>query len=475
MIDIRNPFPGGLQGIQALLGSYASPEAAERDIFRSPHGRDYVEDEYRRLTGDEFANPYADASRSRDAEVMNAVAGGASFAFGGSSGPQMLIPPTAIPSQSSPTTSRRRANGLVASNPEVATLQSDPYEEALARPSLQFSAAVGANPFAEGKDMINPDLSPSDRIQRNRANTAGGAAAELWQHYAKNAPELLRPPTTSDQSLEFDDKGKPIAGDVLHRKLFDDPKFQNLLRTNRTQAANFYKAVTDRDLATDIQMQGGRQASMQKAQQSLVDEFNQKNGRFDPYTGEATMTRQVADPLNPGQFKDVEMPVGDAMKAAVSRYYTARTDQPLPQGFDVSGAGSITAEQQMALRQRMKQLKAENPNVPDNAIMMLAQKELFGVGGRPAAPPSKMGAAASAIDTMITGAINKGFVDPMNQSRFVELPRATTFAEKNRTFGDDIGDFFYGAADTYNDFSLRDYMTRGLESRGYKRVKRNER
>lgn len=345
-----------------------------------------------------------------------------------------------------------RTIGLAQPNVDV-----NRFDRALAHPSLQLP-----------DDPSNPDFSD---IQRRRAANAGDAAANLYSYYKKNKPELLTPPITNNQSLEYDATGKPIAGNVLHAKLFNDPRFQNLLTTNPQQAHDFYKSVTDRDLTADVKMQGGRTASLQKAEQSMIDDFNKNGGDFDPYTGEPFETRQVADPTSPGSFQTVRTPLSLAKKTALKKagVFEARTGIKSPQPYDVSSAGAIRPDQQNKLRETMGRLRAkpENTNKTDPEIQLLAQREMFGVA--PGTGTGKWARAFNAIDDVTTGLANKVVIDNVNsllsksgldptgqlhiepavpyrnQNRGLNLPNLTGIGDRIKTEAGYVGDYFTAA------------------------------
>lgn len=339
----------------------------------------------------------------------------------------------------------------------VATLQPprNRFLDALSHPSLQLP-----------DDPSNPDFSD---IQRRRAANAGGAAAQLYSYFKENKPELLTPPVTNNQSLEYDAAGKPIAGNVLHAKLFNDPRFQTLLTTNPQQAHNFYKSVTDRDLTADIQMQGGRTASLQKAEQAMIDDFNKNGGDFDTYTGEPFETKQVADPTSPGSFQTVRTPLSLAKRTALKKagVFEARTGIKTPQPFDVASAGALKPEQQNQLREEMGRQKIANPSKTDAEIQLLAQRKIFGVA--PAESTGKWARAFNAIDDVTTGLANKVVIDNVNsllsksgidpsgqfhiepavpyrdQGRGLSLPNLTGLGSRIKEEAGYVGDYFTAA------------------------------
>lgn len=393
--DINNPIRGGVGTINNLIGSYASPEAAQADLeTNAPEGINYLRNQYQGLTGDAFADPFVDAGRVRSSAMTQAALQGASIATGGRSGGELLAPPRPMIAMNAAASPINMTTYGGSTGPQVATPQHNPLDH----PELQL-----------------PDTTDSNfrKVQQMRVSQVGGNASALFQDYAHNKPSLLTPPVGHDQSLEFDDKGRPIAGDVLHKDLFNDPKFKSFLKTQPNEARGFYESITGRDFNADLQMQVAHEQSVTKTQQGILAEFR-KTGDFDPITGEPFKTKQVADPLNPGEYKTVPIPLSYEEKAVLAKKgaLEGQTGIPRPAAFDVSSAGTnVTPDEASKLRSKMIELRKQ---FPDDSIERLLQRARGAIAGT-VGSPSKLHTANLAVANLGRTMLNEGLVDSVNR------------------------------------------------------------
>lgn len=407
--DINSPLRGGVNDINNVIGAYASPEAAQTDLeANAPQGTEYLRKQYRGLTGDEFADPFQDASRVRTAALTDAAMNGASLAVGGRMGGEVLMAPP-IAAEAAPTVGRRR----------------------LLQPAAAAANAVTTYGGSTGPQVMGPPMNPLDRpelqlpdtsddnfskVQQMRISQIGGDASALFQNYAHNNPSLLKPPITHDQSLEYDDKGRPIAGDVLHKDLYNDKKFQMFLRSNPNEAYAFYKGVTGRDLTGDMHMQIAHEQSVTKRHTAAIDKFSEQGGSFDEVTGEPYTTKLAKDPNDPfgppvtTRNYDLSYETKQLLKNSTA--YKTATGIDQPEAANMQGAGGpLSPDQEDKLRTGMVTEAKLHPENSRQQNELAVRRRLFGVesGNAPPSLLSRFAAANTGFgNAILRPAINLG-------------------------------------------------------------------
>lgn len=360
-IDVNRPFPGGLQGIGAFIGRYGSPEAAESDLqFNQPNGaRNFITDNYTRLTGDYFADPFKDAAKQRDLALMSTIDAGKGIGAAGT--PQGSIS-VAAGGTLGPSILGIGSNSPLQQGPGLATLQ--PLSTQPHTPDT-FGMAMVNNPLAN--DLSN---------QQRRVNETGDAGVQLYSHLKESNPNALSPLSHDNQMLQLDEKGHPVAGNVLNQDLFNDPRFQTLYKTNPVQAKKIYQAIHGRDLDQDMAMQAAHEGAVNKSDRDVIDQFK-KSGDFDEF-GEPYIRQMVSDPFNPGQQKESQRPLSFFEKKVLAKNGTLQnlTGQEAPKGMDLSSAGNLTPEEKAQL---IKNYKQTNPKDPP-AVRMLQARKASGAG-----------------------------------------------------------------------------------------------
>lgn len=87
--------PTSMEAIQAYMGGFASPEAAERATPLG--GAEFLRNQYGVLTGNAFSDPFEDARYAHDRQIATASANGALVAVGSNTGSRIIGMPPAAP------------------------------------------------------------------------------------------------------------------------------------------------------------------------------------------------------------------------------------------------------------------------------------------------------------------------------------------------------------------------------------------
>jgi hypothetical protein len=330
--------------IAAAIGGYETPEAAEMD-FRSnaPRGMQYLTNQYQRLTGDAFADPFEDAKKQRSEAMVHAAMSGASVATGSNTGMRLLgmrdiggIPsiPTTTPLGS--TASARRP---------VATLQqptnSPPVGPALL-PSLAGNVDVrnealrnmltnkGQLYRLQEKDMQIPDVIDDNfyNVLQKRANLLN-----VGSEFSKIPAQLLTASASTSDDSRFDktQAGKTVGMDI-HPIAYDD-NFQELTRREPEKASALYHAVTNRDYDTDVKAKSQLLTEQRGDRRKLIEGI--KGLEADPVTGDLYKVVERTDPL--GQVQRQRVQISPLEKAAIE----AEGGTKRIYGVDLPGRGGL--------------------------------------------------------------------------------------------------------------------------------------
>ena len=363
-----NPFefnvnePTSLDRINSYVGSYASPEAAATDTQENaPAGYDYLTNQYQRLTGDYFADPFQDAAKARDAALSSQIGAGRigtgpalSVATGGGMGPRVLgaVAPTPIPP---PEGTSGPPNLLPTSVVTHATAAAQAARETLKNPEYQLPA-----------DPTHPDFGSA---QARRASLLG--VRDIFDELQRRNPDATKLVDPTDPALEVDDKGRPVAGDVLNAQLFNDPKFSYLRSTDPEKANRIYQALFDRNLNQDVEAQVAANVGRTNTRKEILKDVT-KTLFFDPVTQKPLLRTYKRDPITgdsvegpPRELSAVEQNAIDQEGGFHSVF-----------GFEPPKKANLTFDEEQLIRQRVQQLKDKNPNVPESALVLQARKEL---------------------------------------------------------------------------------------------------
>lgn len=371
-VNTNGPMPGNFAGIDAVLSPYNTGEAAESDFSRAPQARNYLNTQYQALTGDAFADPIEDNKRRRFAAIMSTIDRGktigpsgmpistVSTASGSNLGPSILgVSPNSPLIQGPPSAGT--------SNESVATLQSNPQQQ---QPNY-FDMAMSRNPLPEeGSKYLG--------TQKRRIAETGTYGIALFNALKSDNQDALIPKDYSKQELQLDEKGHPVAGNVLNKDLYNDPRFQQLLKIQPDVAHKFYRAIYGRDLAQDITMQAAHEASVNKSDRDVLDKFK-TSGDFDQVTGEPFIRQMINDPLNPGHQTEVKRPLSFYEKKVLDKPGAMEnlTGQSRPAGMDVTSAGTnLTPQEQTQVRSKVAEFRAQFPNDPPAKLLLRARQAL---------------------------------------------------------------------------------------------------
>jgi hypothetical protein len=345
MPTINLQGPASFGAINSVISQYATPDAAESDLFfNAPRGRNFLVDRYRQLTGDYFADPFEDARQRyadrRMAEVVAAKqAATVPSAFSNASGTQL-----------SPWAAREVTNQTIRDQ-----LASEANARMLESREMQLPA-IGAENYQD--------------IQKRRSNYAG--VANLFDEIAGRQPEALAPADEGTpamlQRLETTGKnaGKVQPSYDLHPIAFN-PKFQETLRREPEKAIKFYHAVTGRSFETDRAATVAQRAEFEKADDEILADLR-KTGKWNPILGTFTKSTMQQDPNNPfGPYREIQRPISDVEEAALRRKGGAlqalRVDPSQVQPkFDIGvAAKGLTPMEEKAFRVKLDQWAQTNP------------------------------------------------------------------------------------------------------------------
>jgi hypothetical protein len=406
--------------IAAAINDYQTPEAAEAD-FRSnaPQGMDYLTQQYQRLTGDAFADPFADASKRRADAMTQAALGGASIATGSNTGMRLLQMPTggvsdstavdlgiasraprpmALPPRMLP---MRQAPGQVAtlqqpmSAPAAMQLQLSNAKDGLAYGSsvnedtaratlydkLQESGAldklnsVGSARFPSHMQIPAVDelpVSPVGHLGAGYKDTIKRRADMLGVGPEFDAIEKSDPkafiPTGEDLSNDplfakmQGPNGKALAGDI-HSVVFN-PKFREYLQNDPEKASKIYLAATNQDFSTARNAKIQQYIEERGQQEKILEGF--KGLTTNPVTGEVFHTVEKKD-----QFGDTITKTKVPLDPVYVKMLEARGGRVA--GVRLPGFGGIRAQMPGAPEKFYKdytdtyqQIRQQNPNLSDD-------------------------------------------------------------------------------------------------------------
>ena len=428
-----------LPTIQAYINNYASPEAAAADTMeKAPRGYDYLVSQYQALTGDSFADPFEDAASARsrsltDLAVSSQLGGpgtGTSFNVGNA-----LTGPTINRPASQVVANRNVLDQVLNNQDRIAPLQSAIAAATLSHPELQLPEVGGSYTDLAGQTSSFTD------IQKRRAAALG--ATDLFEKLTQNNPDALNPVDTTNPILQVDEKGNPIAGDVLNAKLFNDPEFQRALKFQPQKAAALYKALFDRDLKQDIGAQVGANEERTKTDDKILDAVD-RGLDWDDITGEPYIRVMKSDPTNPGQEIETRRSLSGPERIALSKKggFEARYGVAPPQGMKVS------PDEANALRKKRDEIVANNPSIPKAIALLQARKELAAsskLGSRGGG--GKLTQAADFFDKLSGAAINTGLDQTNRLFQGAGITEGPLFPMMKGGVGTQIGEAASSVAD----------------------------
>jgi hypothetical protein len=348
--------PTSLEAIGAAIGSYATPEAAQSDLFfNAPRGMDYLINQYRRSTGDYFADPFQDMSRGRMAAITAAA-----------------------------------ANPVAITKDEAGKQISTPIKwsdrEALNAELTQGLQERGRNYQLASRDLLLPPPGAEnyESIQEKRANLTG--TSDLFRDIRDRNPSALQPQEATDVMLQRRDptgkgEGKVTPATDLHQIAFD-PRFQETLKRDPTKAKKLYSAITGgRSFDTDREATVAQRELDIKADDEILADLR-KTGKWNPILGTFTKMATVADIMGgPGATKQVERPISDVEEAALRRNGGALealrvSPSQVPPAMEVPKAWGLTKSEERDFRNAVFEDQSKHPNKPLNESRRDAYKTL---------------------------------------------------------------------------------------------------
>lgn len=327
--------------IAATIGGYETPEAAEMDFrTNAPRGMNYLTNQYQRLSGDAFADPFEDAKKQRAEAMMRAALSGASVATGSNTGMRLLsMPSVATPSPIIPTATPLSS---VAPRPSVATLQ--PTNTPPVAPALLPAPAGNVDVRNEAlRAMLTnrgqlyrlqeKDLQIPDVIDDNFYNTLQKRAnlLNVGTEFSKIPAEFLTAATNDDPRFDKTQAGKAIGMDI-HPIAYSD-HFQEIARRNPEKASALYHAVTNRDYDTDVKAKSQLNTEQRADRRKLIEGI--KGLEADPVTGDVYKVVERTDPL--GQVQRQRVQITPLEKAAIE----AEGGTKRLYGVDLPGQGGL--------------------------------------------------------------------------------------------------------------------------------------
>jgi hypothetical protein len=385
-----------VEGINASIGEYASPEAALHGVGSMDQRTiDMLTSTYQKRTGDAFADPFEDMKKRRDAFVMNQALGGASISVG-QFGPSILNPASAP----APVQAARPAAPFQpdATSAVPALLQrpdeSQPLGPVAAPTTHPLAAFIPPAPSAwmqrdligqqlrqaAEKDNANYRLSDATlqlhnavdpatgKVDANklrnlvlqRANLSGQNA--MLSRITKNNPRILSDPSyLSDSLFTHDAAGKVIPNEDYH-PILNDPTFRQEMERSPAEAAALYRAFSNRDLKTDIAAHSQALSEQQKNRQQVIESMG-RSVEADPVSGDLYKTITNKDQFGSGEYQLSKAPVTDFEKELIDRGEWQRH-----YGIDLPGRGGLKAIPGMdkqglqEYRSAVREYMAKHPN-----------------------------------------------------------------------------------------------------------------
>jgi hypothetical protein len=321
--------PTDLNSIEGALSAYSTPEAAVADFdANAPGGRDYLASQYQRLTGDAFADPFADMAKSESSDMIKAAMGGASVATGSNTGMRLLSPMTPPPVAVAPTAPgatpgpalplalpnlSASGNRDVARDSLLKMMQMKGNQERLASADMQIPAANASNYM----DVL-----------KQRAGLAG-----VSNDFSRINPDLLQSQEGGDPRFaRLQGKDGKAIGATIHPVAYD-PHFQELTRQDPAKANALYHAVTNRDYGTDHDAQVQLLVEQRDARKKIIEDI--KSLEADPVTGDLYKMINVKD--FDGTIKQQRVPVTPLDRAAIE----AEGGTKRIYGVDLPGQGGL--------------------------------------------------------------------------------------------------------------------------------------
>lgn len=322
--------------IAATIGGYETPEAAEMDFRNNaPRGMQYLTDQYQRLSGDAFANPFEDAQKQRSEAMIRAAMSGASVATGSNTGMRLLgMPdvggppaPTATPLARRPVaTSQQPTNSPPVAPALLPSLAGnvDVRNEAL----RSMLTTKGQLYRLQEKDMQIPDVIDDKFYStlQKRANLLG-----VGNEFSKIPAQYLTASINDDPRFDKTQAGKAIGMDI-HPIAYDE-HFQEVARREPEKASALYHAVTNRDYDTDVKAKSQLLTEQRGDRRKLIEGI--KGLEADPVTGDLYKVVERTDPL--GRVERQRVQITPLEKAAIE----AEGGTKRLYGVDLPGRGGL--------------------------------------------------------------------------------------------------------------------------------------
>lgn len=401
MFGFNSQGPINLDAISQYIGSYTTPEAAEMDTrSNAPQGLDFLKQKYQAITGDAFADPFADASTARAHAMTEAAMNGGSVATGSNTGMKLLsLPPP--PPASTPTALGPGVTPTTSGSPLLSALGN----RQVAKDSLLQMLQAGGNQYRiAGNDLQIPHPTAANFLDVLEKRSAVAGATDEFRKIQRENPDALRPAAEiGDPRFARTAAGKAIGQRDLH-PLAMDKTFQELSRQDPHRANALYHAVTNRDYATDIEAKRTSLVEQRDARKKIIEGI--KGLEADPVTGDLYKVVERTDPL--GQVQQQRVPITPLEKVAIE----AEGGTKRLYGVDLPGQGGLkkipgmTGEGHTEYVNRTQEFRKKGLSVEEasrNAIASMKADQLKKAG--PATPSTLvsnlMKTAQGMTDTMI--------------------------------------------------------------------------
>jgi hypothetical protein len=452
--------PTDLNSIEGALSAYSTPEAAVADFdANAPGGRDYLASQYQRLTGDAFADPFADMAKSESSDMIKAAMGGASVATGSNTGMRLLSPMTPPPVAVAPTAPGATPGPAL---PLALPNLSAAGNRDVARDSLLKMMQMKGNQTrlaSEAMQIPSPTSAGYMDVLQQRAALAG-----VGTDFSRINPDLLQSQEGGDPRFaRLQGKDGKAIGATIHPVAYD-PHFQELTRQDPAKANALYHAVTNRDYGTDHDAQVQLLVEQRDARKKIIEDI--KSLEADPVTGDLYKMINVKD--FDGTIKQQRVPVTPLDRAAIE----AEGGTKRIYGVDLPGQGGLkklpgmTNDELAQYRSTTQQLMKDK-GLTVEAASALAHRMLYAkqqTTNAPATAPQAPGfqrALQSITDAEISGvnAVPKLLNYFLSHGAYTDEPQAPIPLIPHPD---------WNRQNNTNDFSIMDVLRESLNNaRGY--------
>lgn len=371
MFGFNSQGPISLDAISQYIGSYATPEAAEMDTrSNAPQGLDFLKQKYQGITGDAFADPFADASTARAKAMTEAAMNGASVATGSNTGMKLL----SLPNAPAPTTAVTTP-GVSPAAPSGSPLLSVLGNRQVAQDSLLHMLQGQGNQYRMASNELQiPHPTAANFLDVLEKRSAVAGATDEFRKIQRENPDALRPVGGGDPRFARTAAGKAIGHGNLHPLAMDET-FQELSRQDPQKANALYYAITNRDYSTDIEAKRTSLVEQRDARKKIIEGI--KGLEADPVTGDLYKIIETKD--FDGLIKQQKVPVTPLDTAAIEAEGGAKRIY----GVDLPGMGGLkkmpgtTPEEHSQYTSRTQEILKQHPDMKVADASQLAHRQLY--------------------------------------------------------------------------------------------------